>query len=130
VRDAIALADRLDRHRADLPAALAAYDRERRGVLDRVQAAAARSQRWFESVGPTLSAEHPVRVAYDLFNRQGDQGQWRYPLHLATQVTPVRHGRSAVTSARRAVRGLQREGRTLVAARRGPTPPAGGPSLP
>ncbi len=130
VRDAIALADRLERHRADVPAALSAYDRDRRAVVDRVQAAAARSQAWFEGVGPTLSAEHPVRLAYDLFNRQDDQAAWRYPLHLATQVTPLRHGRSAVTSARRAVRGLQREGRTRAGARRGPAGPVAGPSLP
>ena len=54
---------------------------------------------------------HPVRVAYSLFDRRGDQAPWRYQLHLATQIEPLRQVRNGLTSARRSVRSVQRNRR-------------------
>jgi hypothetical protein len=67
-----------------------------------------RSMRWFEDVDRHL-AEDPVRVAWSLFDRRGDQASWRYPLHLATQIEPLRQARLRITAARRTVRERQRE---------------------
>jgi hypothetical protein len=54
---------------------------------------------------------HPVRVAYSLFDRRGDQAPWRYQLHLATQIEPLRQVRNGLTSARRSVKSVQRSRR-------------------
>ena len=54
---------------------------------------------------------HPVRVAYSLFDRLGDQPPWRYQLHLATQLEPFRQVRNGLTSARRSVKSVQRSHR-------------------
>jgi hypothetical protein len=67
-----------------------------------------RSMRWFEDVDRHL-AEDPVRVAWSLFDRRGDQAAWRYQLHLATQIEPLRQARRRITAARRTVRERQRE---------------------
>lgn len=110
VQDAIALADAVrgvGRDRADLERALAAYDRRRRAALSPVQDMAMRSMSWFEDVDKRMDA-NPVRVAYSLFDRRGDQAPWRYQLHLATQIEPLRQVRNSLTTARRSVRDIQR----------------------
>jgi anthraniloyl-CoA monooxygenase len=109
VQDAIALATAVrDVGPAGLDAALAGYDRRRRTLLSPIQGSAMRSMRWFENVDRHL-AEDPVRVAWSLFDRRGDQAPWRYQLHLATQIEPLRQARRRITAARRTVRELQRE---------------------
>lgn len=112
VEDAIALADALHRpgaDGADLDAALAAYDAERRPALDHVQDMARRSMQWFEDVDARLQ-DDPVRVAYSLLDRRGDHAPWRYRLHRATQIDGVRAVRRRLTSARRSVRAARRAG--------------------
>jgi 2-polyprenyl-6-methoxyphenol hydroxylase-like FAD-dependent oxidoreductase len=111
VQDAIALADALRGVSAaggGLDTALAAYDRHRRGLLSPIQGSAMRSMRWFEDVDRHLAAD-PVRVAWSLFDRRRDQAPWRYQLHLATQVEPLRQARRRITTARRTVRERMRE---------------------
>ena len=44
-------------------------------------------------------------------DRRGDQAPWRYQLHLATQIEPLRQVRNGLTSARRSVRSVQRDRR-------------------
>ena len=111
VQDALALADALggvSTNGAGLDTALAAYDRRRRAALGSIQSVAQRSMEWFEDVDRHLTAD-AVRVAWSLFNRRGDQAPWRYQLHLATQVEPLRQARRRITTARRAVRDRRRE---------------------
>jgi anthraniloyl-CoA monooxygenase len=108
VEDAVALVDALHRPGADVDAALAAYDAERRPALDRVQDQARRSMRWFEDVDARLE-DDPVRVAYSLLDRRGDHAApWRFRLHQATQIDGVRAVRRRLTSARRSVRAVRR----------------------
>jgi len=113
VQDAIALADAVHAPGARLPDALDAYDRRRRAVMGPIQDMALRSMSWFEDADARMSGD-PVRVAYSLYDRRGDQAPWRYQLHLATQIEPLRQVRSGLTSARRSVRGMQRTRRTRV----------------
>ncbi len=111
VQDALALADALggvSSKGAGLDTALVAYDRRRRAALGSIQCVARRSMGWFEDVDRHLTAD-AVRVAWSLFNRRGDQAAWRYQLHLATQVEPLRRTRRRITTARRAVREKMRE---------------------
>ena len=104
------------RARRPLPDALDAYDRRRRAVMGPIQDMAMRSMSWFEDVDARMDGD-PVRVAYSLFDRRGDQAPWRYQLHLATQIEPLRQVRNGLTSARRSVRGLQRDRRARADAR-------------
>jgi anthraniloyl-CoA monooxygenase len=116
MQDAIALADTLrsvERDRAALELALESYDRRRRAVMGPIQDMAMRSMSWFEDVDNRMDGD-PVRVAYSLFDRRGDQAPWRYQLHLATQIEPLRQVRNGLTSARRSVRGIQRSRRARV----------------
>jgi 2-polyprenyl-6-methoxyphenol hydroxylase-like FAD-dependent oxidoreductase len=111
VQDAIALADALSgvsSKGVGLELALDAYDRRRRAALAPIQGVAMRSMRWFEDVDRHLTAD-AVRVAWSLFDRRGDQAPWRYQLHLATQVEPLRRARRRITTARRVVRERRRE---------------------
>jgi hypothetical protein len=90
---------------------LAEYDRVRRPEVARIQDAAMLSMRWFEEADARLNANDPVQVAYSLFNRRNDQAPWRYQVHLATQIEPLRRVRSQITLARRAVKGVARNHR-------------------
>ncbi len=110
VQDAIALADAVHAPGLPLSEALDIYDRRRRGVMGPIQDMAMRSMSWFEDVDARLDG-HPVRVAYSLFDRRGDQPPWRYQLHLATQIEPLRQVRNGLTSARRSVKSVQRSRR-------------------
>jgi 2-polyprenyl-6-methoxyphenol hydroxylase-like FAD-dependent oxidoreductase len=110
VQDAIALADAVHAPGLPLSEALDIYDRRRRAVMGPIQDMAMRSMSWFEDVDARLDG-HPVRVAYSLFDRRGDQAPWRYQLHLATQIEPLRQVRNGLTSARRSVKSVQRSRR-------------------
>ena len=108
IEDAIALMSTLG-HAADdeLPTALAAYDRERCAALAPVQQAARRSMRWFETID-SRPVEDPIRFAYSLLDRRGDQPAWQYQLHRATQHSGLRLARRVATSARRSLRQARR----------------------
>jgi anthraniloyl-CoA monooxygenase len=67
LEDAIALARAFDAH-ADVPAALAAYEAERKVDVLRIQSAARNSTEWFESVGRYAHLE-PEQFAYSLLTR-------------------------------------------------------------
>ncbi|MET0188456.1 MAG: monooxygenase, partial [Pseudonocardia sediminis] len=92
---------------ADLPSALAAYDARRRAVMRPIQDMARRSMEWFEDIDARLE-DDPVRFAWSLLDRRGDQGPLHYQLHRATQIEPVRQVRRRLTSARRYRRALSR----------------------
>lgn len=105
VRDAIALADQLDRH-SRLPDALDAYDRQRRHEMAGWQLAADNSARWFEQVDRHASL-HPLRFGYAMVRRRhGEQPpaeplRWRLLVYLASQVAPLRAARLAISRYRR-----------------------------
>ncbi|MGH3479937.1 MAG: FAD-dependent monooxygenase [Nocardioidaceae bacterium] len=106
IQDAIALADKLDEHR-EVRAALAAYQEERRSALLMPQGAALNSTRWFENVNRYIGQE-PRKFGYELWKRRGQSPSWRYPLHLATQVTLLRKLRSSLSSTRRDLQARRR----------------------
>jgi anthraniloyl-CoA monooxygenase len=111
VQDSIQLARLALAPGADVPTALAAYTRVRRAAVERIQEAAASSMRWFETADERLAGQDPVKIAYSLFDRRGDQAPWRYQVHLATQIEPLRHVRRQLTAARRTVKGVARDRR-------------------
>lgn len=109
VQDSIALAAAIRACGGDLATALPAYDARRRPALDPVQAMARRSMHWFENVDAEIATgADPVRFAYSLLGRRGDQAAWQFRLHQATQIDGVRRARRTVTSARRSLRGMRR----------------------
>ncbi|TXS39582.1 bifunctional salicylyl-CoA 5-hydroxylase/oxidoreductase [Streptomyces sp. or43] len=67
VEDALALAACVE-EQPDLPAALAAYESERRPVVESTQRAAAASLRWFEELG-TYVDQPPRQFAFNLLTR-------------------------------------------------------------
>ncbi|HET6239893.1 MAG TPA: bifunctional salicylyl-CoA 5-hydroxylase/oxidoreductase [Acetobacteraceae bacterium] len=68
LEDAIALARAFDAHGADVPAALAAYEAERKIDVLRIQSAARNSTEWFENVARYTDLE-PEQFAYSLLTR-------------------------------------------------------------
>ena len=68
LEDAIALAQAFERHGADVPAALAAYEAERRIEVLKIQSAARNSTEWFEHVDRYVGLE-PEQFAYSLLTR-------------------------------------------------------------
>jgi anthraniloyl-CoA monooxygenase len=68
LEDAIALARAFDRHGANVPAALAAYEAERKVEVLRIQSAARNSTEWFENVARYAHLE-PEQFAYSLLTR-------------------------------------------------------------
>jgi anthraniloyl-CoA monooxygenase len=106
VQDAIALAGAL--RGGDVATALTAYDDGRRAALGPAQDVARRSQQWFERIEPHPEAD-PVRFAYSLLDRRGDQPAWQYQVHRATQIDPLRRARRRITAARR-IRATRRRG--------------------
>jgi len=68
LEDAIALARAFDRHATDVPAALAAYEAERKIDVLRIQSAARNSTEWFENVARYSQLE-PEQFAYSLLTR-------------------------------------------------------------
>lgn len=111
VQDAIVLAEALRSSGGDLAEALPAYDHRRRAALGPVQDQARRSMQWFERLDAHPEAD-PVRFAYSLLDRRGDQPAWQYQVHRATQIDPLRRVRRTITAARR-VRATRRRGSGL-----------------
>jgi anthraniloyl-CoA monooxygenase len=68
LEDAIALARAFDTHGSDVPAALKAYEAERKLEVLRVQSAARNSTEWFENVARYAHHE-PEQFAYSLLTR-------------------------------------------------------------
>jgi anthraniloyl-CoA monooxygenase len=68
LEDAIALARSFDKHPANVPAALAAYEAERKIDVLRIQSAARNSTEWFENVARYAHLE-PEQFAYSLLTR-------------------------------------------------------------
>jgi 2-polyprenyl-6-methoxyphenol hydroxylase-like FAD-dependent oxidoreductase len=114
--DAATLADCLQRH-GELPQALQAYESQRRAELAEVQSSADRSTHWFEQVDRYVDGD-PVMFAFSLWKRRGDVPPWRLPLHLATQMKPVRKLRRLFTLTRTLLRATRRR----LLAQHGPTP--------
>ena len=70
MQDAIALFRAVTAHGADVPAALAAFEADRRPASERFQGAAARSLDWYEHVEDRMHLP-PVAFAYDYMTRTG-----------------------------------------------------------
>jgi 2-polyprenyl-6-methoxyphenol hydroxylase-like FAD-dependent oxidoreductase len=70
MQDSIALFRAFERRGADVPAALAEFERTRRPGSDNLQAAAVKSTEWYETVRTKLHL-HPVAFAYDYMRRTG-----------------------------------------------------------
>jgi anthraniloyl-CoA monooxygenase len=68
MEDAISLAWWLGEHGADVPAALEAYEAERRPIVESTQRAAQGSLEWFEGL-PRYTHQEPVRFAFNLLTR-------------------------------------------------------------
>ena len=68
MEDAIALSDALQRHR-DVPAALAAYEAERRPQVEATQRAAQVSLEWFEQAERYHGRLEPIQFAFSLLTR-------------------------------------------------------------
>jgi 2-polyprenyl-6-methoxyphenol hydroxylase-like FAD-dependent oxidoreductase len=110
IGDAVALAEAVNAHGDDVPAALRAYDATRRPEIDRIQRQALNSMRFLERVPDMLDAPDvdPVQFAYAISRRLGTRNErWRYYLHLATQVRLLRTLRCKLTAARRTRRERQ-----------------------
>jgi anthraniloyl-CoA monooxygenase len=69
IEDAIALAQGLADHRR-IDDALPAFEAARRPAVERLQAAALDSQRWFERAADSLRLD-PMRFAYEVITRSG-----------------------------------------------------------
>lgn len=88
MEDAIALADAL-RAEAEIPAALARYEAERRSMTERVQKAAQDSLTWFEGVRRSR-ALHPTQFAFSLLTRSKKIGYENLALRDPELVNGVR----------------------------------------
>lgn len=106
MQDAIGLAESLESH-DDLQVALKHYEVTRRAEIMNLQTAAVSSTEWFEDV-PNYIDQPVTQFAYSLWKRRGQHPRWRYHLHLATQVSPLRRLRQAVSTARNGLRAVQR----------------------
>ena len=106
MQDAIELADSLDSH-DDLQVALKDYAEKRRTAIADAQSAAVSSTEWFENV-PSYIDLPITQFSYSLWKRRGHYPPWRYQLHLATQITPLRRARRAVSAVRNTLRARRR----------------------
>ena len=70
MQDAIALFKAATAHPGDVPAALAAFEADRRPASDKFQDAAARSLDWYENVDVRMGLP-PIAFAYDYMTRTG-----------------------------------------------------------
>ncbi|HEX6694308.1 MAG TPA: bifunctional salicylyl-CoA 5-hydroxylase/oxidoreductase [Longimicrobiales bacterium] len=68
MEDAIALVAAVQAHRTDIPTALAAYEAERRPIVDSLQRAAQVSLQWFEETERYME-QHPLQFAFTLLTR-------------------------------------------------------------
>lgn len=69
MEDAIALCDAFKAHASDVPAALTAYESERRPMVERIQRAAQESLEWFENVRRYHGRFEPTQFAFSLMTR-------------------------------------------------------------
>lgn len=106
MQDAIGLAESLESH-DDLQVALKHYEEKRRTEIMDLQSAAVSSTEWFENV-PSYVDQPVTQFSYSLWKRRGHHPRWRYHLHLATQIAPLRRVRQAVSAARNGLRAAQR----------------------
>ncbi len=106
MQDAIGLAESLEAH-DDLQVALQHYEDKRRAEIMELQNAAVSSTGWFENV-PSVIDQPITQFAYSLWKRRGRHPRWRYHLHLATQVSPLRRLRQALSATRNELRAQQR----------------------
>ena len=106
VRLAESLADTRDAH-DDLQAALIEYEKKRRAEITGLQNAAMSSTEWYENVPKHI--DQPItQFAYSLWKRRGHCPPWRYYLHLATQLAPLRSVRRSLSAVRNGMRAQQR----------------------
>jgi 2-polyprenyl-6-methoxyphenol hydroxylase-like FAD-dependent oxidoreductase len=68
--DAIALARAMAQYREDVPGALAAFERERRSIVEKIVAAANASSYWYERLREKMKL-NPLELAYDYMTRSG-----------------------------------------------------------
>jgi 2-polyprenyl-6-methoxyphenol hydroxylase-like FAD-dependent oxidoreductase len=90
--DSVQLLESFVRHRNDIAAALADYERTRRPKSTELQEAAVRSAAWYETVETRMHLE-PVVLAYDFLMRTGrvqhDDLRRRDPRFLERYLTAV-----------------------------------------
>jgi hypothetical protein len=72
-----------------------------------LQSAAVSSTEWFENV-PSAINQPITQFAYSLWKRRGHHPRWRYHLHLATQISPLRRLRQALSATLNQHRAQQR----------------------
>lgn len=106
MQDAIALADSLHSH-DDLTLALEDYAKRRQTAIADAQSAAMGSTEWFENI-PSHIDQPVVEFAYSLWKRRGHYPRWRYRLHLATQIAPLRRLRRTASATRNGLRARRR----------------------
>jgi anthraniloyl-CoA monooxygenase len=106
MQDAIGLAESLQAH-DDLQVALKYYEEKRRTEIMELQSAAVSSTEWFENV-PSAINQPITQFAYSLWKRRGHHPRWRYHLHLATQISPLRRLRQALSATLNQHRAQQR----------------------
>jgi 2-polyprenyl-6-methoxyphenol hydroxylase-like FAD-dependent oxidoreductase len=106
MQDAVGLADSLEAH-DDLHTALAQYEQQRWADIMDLQNAAVNSTEWFENV-PSYIDQPITQFAYSLWKRRGRHPWWRYQLHLATQLTPLRRLRRQLSALRNGLRAQHR----------------------
>jgi anthraniloyl-CoA monooxygenase len=106
MQDAIGLADSLHIH-DDLNVALKNYEQKRRAEIMGLQGAALSSTEWFENV-PNHVDQPVTQFAYSLWKRRGHCPPWRYPLHLATQISTLRRLRRTVSALRHKLQSRRR----------------------
>jgi 2-polyprenyl-6-methoxyphenol hydroxylase-like FAD-dependent oxidoreductase len=106
IRLAESLAETMDAH-DDLQAALTEYEKKRRAEITGLQNAAMSSTEWYENVPKHI--DQPItQFAYSLWKRRGHCPPWRYYLHLATQLAPLRGLRRSLSAVRNGMRAQQR----------------------
>ncbi|WP_223638705.1 FAD-dependent monooxygenase [Corallococcus sp. EGB] len=112
MQDAIGLARQLRAHPVNLPAALEAYDKERREALMGIQLAARSSAEWFENV-PDHVNQDAMSFAHSLLSRRGSP-VWSYLLLMASQQPSLQGVLRKLHASKHWVR-EQRRGRSAVA---------------
>jgi 2-polyprenyl-6-methoxyphenol hydroxylase-like FAD-dependent oxidoreductase len=99
--DAIALDRAFGEAGEDVPAALAAFERERRPVVEKLFAAASASSYWYEEFPGRMARFDALGLAYDYMTRSGRMSAERLrataPRFMARVDAAGRHGKSLAT---------------------------------
>jgi 2-polyprenyl-6-methoxyphenol hydroxylase-like FAD-dependent oxidoreductase len=99
--DAIALDRAFGEAGEDVPAALAAFERERRPVVEKLFAAASASSCWYEEFPGRMARFDALGLAYDYMTRSGRMSAERLrataPRFMARVDAAGRHGKSLAT---------------------------------